>query len=194
MLAPTVLAVGRSAAGCRGHSGMHAELPRLYEGTRLGRQELDAEPLEDTPGALWSHGSIEASRLRSAPQMTRVVAAIDRSPAGERIRSFAIITTEPNELCAELHNRMPVVPKPESWSVWLGEEPVGLSELKALRPHSNRCVERPTVSELHITPRRSPALADWIIRQSVWRPFRVLRASGRGQRRAGRRRLPSIRP
>jgi hypothetical protein len=33
--------------------------------------------LEDTPGALWSHGSIEASRLRSAPQMTRVVVAID---------------------------------------------------------------------------------------------------------------------
>ena len=32
-----------------------------------------------------------------------------RSPAGERIRSFAIITTEPNELCARLHNRMPVV-------------------------------------------------------------------------------------
>src|SRR5712672_2042667 len=29
------------------------------------------------PGALWSHGSIEASRLRSAPEMTRVVVAID---------------------------------------------------------------------------------------------------------------------
>src|SRR5712675_2626602 len=29
-----------------------------------------------------------------------------RSPAGERVHSFAIITTMPNELCAELHNRM----------------------------------------------------------------------------------------
>jgi putative SOS response-associated peptidase YedK len=28
-----------------------------------------------------------------------------RSPAGERVRSFAIITTEPNELCTALHNR-----------------------------------------------------------------------------------------
>src|SRR5947207_10181866 len=37
-----------------------------------------------------------------------------RSPAGERVRSFAIITTTPNELCAELHNRMPVVLKPEA--------------------------------------------------------------------------------
>ena len=45
------------------------QIIRKYEGTRLGRQELDAELLEDTPGALWSHGSIEASRLRSAPQI-----------------------------------------------------------------------------------------------------------------------------
>jgi putative SOS response-associated peptidase YedK len=30
-----------------------------------------------------------------------------RSPAGEGIRSFAIITATPNELCAELHNRLP---------------------------------------------------------------------------------------
>src|ERR1700747_2166002 len=53
-----------------------------------------------------------------------------RSPAGERVRSFAIITTRPNELCAELHNRMPVVLKPGSWPVWLGEEPAGSSHLK----------------------------------------------------------------
>ena len=32
-----------------------------------------------------------------------------RSPAGEWVRSFVIVTTTPNELCAELHNRMPVV-------------------------------------------------------------------------------------
>jgi putative SOS response-associated peptidase YedK len=38
--------------------------------------------------------------------------------------SFAIITTSPNDLCAELHNRMPVVLKPGAWPVWLGEEPV----------------------------------------------------------------------
>ena len=55
-----------------------------------------------------------------------------RSPAGEWLRSFAIITTKPNELCAELHNRMPVVLKPETWPVWLGEEPAVASALKAL--------------------------------------------------------------
>jgi len=55
-----------------------------------------------------------------------------RSPAGERIRSFAIITTTPNELCAELHDRMPVVLKPDWWPSWLGEEPAETSQLKAL--------------------------------------------------------------
>ena len=55
-----------------------------------------------------------------------------RSPAGEWVRTFAIITTAPNELCAELHNRMPAVLKPEAWSLWLGEEPADPDELKAL--------------------------------------------------------------
>jgi putative SOS response-associated peptidase YedK len=43
-----------------------------------------------------------------------------RSLASERVRSFAIITTTPNELCAELHSRMPVILKPEGWPVWSG--------------------------------------------------------------------------
>src|SRR5947209_4518798 len=55
-----------------------------------------------------------------------------RSPAGELVRSFAIITTAPNELCAELHDRMPVVLKPDGWPVWLGEEAADSPELKAL--------------------------------------------------------------
>ena len=37
-----------------------------------------------------------------------------KSPAGEWILTFAIVTTQPNELCAELHNRMPAVLKSES--------------------------------------------------------------------------------
>jgi putative SOS response-associated peptidase YedK len=55
-----------------------------------------------------------------------------RSPAGERIRSFAIITTTPNELCAELYNRMPVVLEPTAWPTWLGEEPAEAPHFKAL--------------------------------------------------------------
>ena len=35
------------------------------------------------------------------------------SPAGEWVRSFAIVTTTPNELCAKLHDRMPVFSSPK---------------------------------------------------------------------------------
>jgi putative SOS response-associated peptidase YedK len=48
------------------------------------------------------------------------------------VRSFAIVTSEPNELCAALHNRMPVVLAPEAWPEWLGEKPVDEAHLKAL--------------------------------------------------------------
>jgi putative SOS response-associated peptidase YedK len=55
-----------------------------------------------------------------------------RSPEGERIRSCTIVTTTPNELCAQLHNRMPVVLEAEAWPAWLGEEPANPAQLKAL--------------------------------------------------------------
>jgi len=55
-----------------------------------------------------------------------------RSPAGERIRSFAVVTCPPNALCAELHNRMPVVLGPEMWPAWLGEKPADAPRLKAM--------------------------------------------------------------
>src|SRR6266436_669579 len=53
------------------------QIIRKYEGTRLGRQELDAEILDDVPGALWTRGVIEASRACAAPPLIRVVVAID---------------------------------------------------------------------------------------------------------------------
>jgi putative SOS response-associated peptidase YedK len=55
-----------------------------------------------------------------------------RSPAGERVRSFAIVTTRPNALCAQIHNRMPVILKPDGWPIWLGEEPAHATRLQAL--------------------------------------------------------------
>ena len=57
-----------------------------------------------------------------------------RSPAGERVRSFAIITTTPNELCAELNDRMPVVLGPEAWPAWLGEETADPPQLRLRAP------------------------------------------------------------
>lgn len=48
-----------------------------YEGTRLGRQELLAEILDDVPGALWKRDRIDDLRVTDLPNMTRIVVAID---------------------------------------------------------------------------------------------------------------------
>lgn len=52
---------------------------KRYEGTRLGRQELNAEILDDVPGALWTRGMIDGSRVNVAPEMRRIVVAVDPS-------------------------------------------------------------------------------------------------------------------
>jgi predicted phage terminase large subunit-like protein len=54
-------------------------LRERYEGTRLGRQELNAEILDDVPGALWTREMIRHSR--DIPPMSRVVVAVDPSGA-----------------------------------------------------------------------------------------------------------------
>jgi phage terminase large subunit-like protein len=48
-----------------------------YEGTRLGRQELNAEVLTDIPGALWQRDRIEELRVRRAPELIRIVIGVD---------------------------------------------------------------------------------------------------------------------
>ncbi|MGB3389545.1 MAG: terminase family protein, partial [Pseudaminobacter sp.] len=49
-----------------------------YEGTRLGRQELHAELLEEAEGALWTRDMLEAARLKGPlPAFKRVVVAVD---------------------------------------------------------------------------------------------------------------------
>jgi len=55
-----------------------------YGGTRLGRQELEGELLDDHDGALWTRGTIEACRVARAalPDLVRVVVAVD-PPAGQ---------------------------------------------------------------------------------------------------------------
>ena len=57
--------------------GFLGQIIRKYQGTRLGRQELEAEFLEDAPGALWNRGIIEGTRARASPPLIRVVVAID---------------------------------------------------------------------------------------------------------------------
>lgn len=53
------------------------EIIKKYEGTRLGRQELNAEILEDNPNALWKRERIDELRVQHVPDLVRVVVGVD---------------------------------------------------------------------------------------------------------------------
>jgi len=71
------------------------QIVRKYEGTRLGRQELNAEILDDVPGALWTRGLLEELRWPAAkelPDFSRVVVAIDPAvTSGEEADETGIV-------------------------------------------------------------------------------------------------------
>lgn len=65
---------------------------RAYAGTRLGRQELEAELLLDTPGALWTRAMIEAAYRAKPPTLTRIVVAVDPpASSGDRADECGIV-------------------------------------------------------------------------------------------------------
>jgi phage terminase large subunit-like protein len=64
--------------------GVRRRLYEEYEGTRLGRQELEGQLLDDVEGALWSTPMIEPYRVPEPPDLLKVVVAID--PAKTRRR------------------------------------------------------------------------------------------------------------
>lgn len=69
-------------------------LQHRYAGTRLGRQELEAEILDDLPGALWTRDMIDDQRRDAAPDMARIVVAVDpsgTSGAGDTGDSIGIV-------------------------------------------------------------------------------------------------------
>lgn len=63
-----------------------------------------------------------------------------REPAedggGEALRTCTVLTTEPNDLVAGLHDRMPVILPPEAWDVWLDPS---VTDVDVLRPLLRPC-------------------------------------------------------
>jgi phage terminase large subunit-like protein len=82
-----------------------AQIRARYEGTRLGRQELDGELLEDVPGALWTRAMLDATRLKRSdklPDMERVVVAIDPATADPNKKGASDDTAETGIVVAGL--------------------------------------------------------------------------------------------
>jgi predicted phage terminase large subunit-like protein len=73
------------------------DIEARYEGTRLGRQELNGEILDDIPGALWTRAAIDERRIGpgALPAMVRVVVGVDpaakESKAGDSTSETGIV-------------------------------------------------------------------------------------------------------
>lgn len=57
--------------------GFLEEMQARFQGTRLGRQELEGLILDDSDGALWTHAAIDRDRVDESPPLDRVVVAVD---------------------------------------------------------------------------------------------------------------------
>ncbi|ATY33333.1 DNA-packaging protein [Sphingomonas psychrotolerans] len=81
----------KDEASIRGRTADNPNLPAdfvaamlaTYAGTRLARQELDGELLEDVAGALWTRRLIERARISAAPELVRVVVGVDPPASAE---------------------------------------------------------------------------------------------------------------
>lgn len=65
-----------------------AAIEARYGGSRLGRQEIDGELIEDRAGALWTRAMLEAGRVETPPRLKRIVVALD-PPASSGARADA---------------------------------------------------------------------------------------------------------
>lgn len=59
----------------------YSEIIKMYEGTRIGRQEINAELIEDVVGALWSDKIIQ--EVSTLPQLKNICVALDPSGSGK---------------------------------------------------------------------------------------------------------------
>lgn len=81
-----------------------------------------------------------------------------RSPEGQEIRSFTIITTEANEGLRTVHDRMPVILRKSDYQMWLDPSESNKESLKALlRPYDSEEMQHFTVSPFVNSPRNEGA-------------------------------------
>lgn len=148
------------------------EVRARYGGTRLGRQELDGEFLEDVEGALWSHRGIDACRVTGAPKLDRVVVAVD--PAVSHGRS--------SDACGIVVAGAVTEGPPQDWRAYVLED----ATVSAARPAdwakaALAAMERHGAERLVAEVNQGGDLVESVLRQiDPMVPYRALRA-GRGK-------------
>lgn len=117
----TVVTRGATWANAHNLAGAFIEeMHERYSGTRLGRQELEGDILEDVEGALWTQALIEAARVKAVPKaLIRIVVAVDPAvTAHERSDGCGIVVAGCNDaghayVLADLTQQ---AASPDSWA------------------------------------------------------------------------------
>ncbi|MDD5249113.1 MAG: SOS response-associated peptidase [Rhodocyclaceae bacterium] len=81
-----------------------------------------------------------------------------RTPAGDDLVTFTILTVAANALISPLHNRMPAIVRPEDFAAWLDPEMADVERLQAiLAPYPDRLMEAFAISPRINSPRNDSA-------------------------------------
>lgn len=98
-------------------------LRRKYDGTRLGRQEIYAEILDDNPGSLWKRDQIDKLRVHSAPSMKRIIVAVDPSSTdnSESCECGIVVAGVGADGHAYILEDLSTVASPNEWAVTVVE-------------------------------------------------------------------------
>ncbi len=94
------------------------QIVKQYEGTRLGRQEINAEVLADIPGALWTRELLDRLRVTQTPVFKRVVVAVDpeaTSTEGSAETGIIIAALGDNDHCYVLDD-VTIRATPHGWA------------------------------------------------------------------------------
>lgn len=92
------------------------EIASRYKGTRLGRQELDGELLEDVEGALWTRDMIELARTNCRPlAFKRIIVGLDPSGGGGSAQGIVVAALGTDGLFYVLEDAS-LSASPERWA------------------------------------------------------------------------------
>ena len=112
-----VLTRGRTEENPDSAADFRTAMRLTYGGTRLGRQELDGEMLEDLPGALWTREIIEGARSKATrDDMRRVVVGVDPPITVEGGCGIVVCGIDGRGICHVLDDRSVAGLRPEGWA------------------------------------------------------------------------------
>jgi len=89
-----------------------------YEGTRLGRQELNAEVLDDVQGALWTWAMIEGAREKQELPTVRTVIGVDPAVTNREDSDLTgiVAASKVNDSSYRVHEDASMKDSPHTWA------------------------------------------------------------------------------